>query len=247
MSALRRLGVEAKKRGWWLLALCRWLLEPLLFWSTAFVLGIAVIAAIWLRSEPAFRWIGLCLQLLGIFTVAYNIRDTQERFDRPGLLALAAQWLRRRPRFSSSVAISVCAIEGGDSVFGRARVDIWHNAGSDAVEARLDAAEKNLIRVRDQIHELERETEKRLERQINALEQEKQVRAKGDEDIREKLKTSAVGGLHISTVGVVCLFVGVIMSTGSTELADLSQRFIGGYDQKNSPERIFCCINPVRN
>jgi hypothetical protein len=158
-SHLGRVGVEAKKRVWWLLALCRWLLEPLLFWFTAFVLGIAVIAAIWLRSEPAFRWIGLCLQLLGIFTVAYNIRDTRERFDRPGLLALAAQWLRRRPRFSSSVAIGAAGISSG-SAAGRARLDIWHNASSDAdLEVRLDAVEKNLTRVRDQLHEAgDRET-----------------------------------------------------------------------------------------
>jgi hypothetical protein len=109
--------------------------------------------------------------------------------------------------------------------------------------------EKNLTRVRDQLHELERETEKRLERQINALEQEKQDRAKVDEDIREKLKTSAVGGLHISIVGVVWLFLGVIMSTGSTELARELARFIGGDNQKNSPEikEIFCCINPIQS
>jgi hypothetical protein len=205
--------------------------------------------AIWLRSEPAFRWTGLCLQLIGIFTVAWNIRDTGERFGRPGPLALAAQWLRRRPRISSSV-ISVGLAEGFSVSGGKARLDIWHNASSGAdLEARLDVVEKNLARVRDQLHELERETEKRLERQINALEQEKQVRANDDEDIRGKLKSSAVGGLHISTVGVVYLFVGVIMSTGSTELADLSQRFIGSWDQKNSPEIKggFCCINQVRN
>ena len=123
MSALRRLGVEAKKRVWWLLALCRWfLLDPLLFWLTAFVLGIAVIAAIWLRSEPAFRWIGLCLQVLGILTVVYNIRDTRERFDRPGLLALAAQWLGRRPRFSSSATIGLGGIGSRVSVVGRGAV-----------------------------------------------------------------------------------------------------------------------------
>jgi len=75
---------------------------------------------------------------------------------------------------------------------------------------------------------LERETKKRLEQQINALEQEKQVRAKEDEDVREKRKTSAVGGLHISAVGVVCLFMGMLMSTGSIEWAKLSQCFIDG-------------------
>jgi hypothetical protein len=229
MSALRRFGVEAKKWVRWLLALCRWLLEPRLFWITVFALGIAVIAAIWLRSEPAFRWVGLSLQLIGVFTVARNIRDTGEQFDRPGFLALAAQWLRRRPRIGSSVT----ALSGGAAGLavsgGKARADIWHNASSGAdLEARLDAVEKNLTRVRDQLHELEQQTDKRLEQQVNALEQEKQVRAKVDEDVLEKLKTSAVRGLHISTVGVVCLFMGMIMSTGSIEWAKLSQRFIDG-------------------
>ncbi len=209
MSALLRFGVEAKKWVRWLLALCRWLLEPRLFWITVLALGVAVIAAIWLRSEPAFRWIGLFLQLVGVFTVAWNIRDTGEQFDRPGFLALAAQWLRRRPRIGSSVTVLSAGAASISFSSGKARADIWQNTSSDAdLEARIDAVEKNLTRVKGQLHELERETDKRLEQQNNALEQERQVRAKVDGDILEKLKTSAVGGLHISTVGVVCLFVG---------------------------------------
>lgn len=242
MSALRRLGVEVKKWVRWLL------LEPGLFWITSLVLVIAVIAAIWLRCEPAFRWAGLFLQIIGILTVAYNIRDTRARFHRPGLLALTTQWLGRRPRFGTSVTIGAAGFSSGGAN-SRARGDIWHNAASNAVEARLDAVEKNLFRVKNQFHELERETDKRLERQSKALEQEKQDRARADEGISEKLKAWAVGGLHVSTIGVLSFLVGAIMSTGSTELAHLSQRFIGSYDQENSPDSkgIFCCINPVRN
>lgn len=73
--------------------------------------------------------------------------------------------------------------------------------------------------VKDQLTGLEKETEKNLKRQTDALEQEKQARAKADEEIREKLKTAQTSGLHIAWRGVVWLVAGVIMSTIPGELA----------------------------
>jgi hypothetical protein len=222
VSILTRIGNWLKDFLRWLFALWRWLREPRLVWLTTFILAIAAVGAFWLRSEPAFRWTGLGLQLLGIATVAWNIRGTRTLFGRAGTFAGAAQWWNQRPKFRASVAIAVGA--GSTAISGgRARLDIWYNADPDAaIEARIDAAEKNLSRLRDRLNEFEQETEKSLARQTNALEQEKQARTSDDKDIREKLEAAQVGGLHISVAGVVWLVGGVIMSTVPGELACLA-------------------------
>jgi hypothetical protein len=224
MSVLSRIGTTVKDLLRWLHALWHWLREPHLVWATVLVLAVAGVGAFWLRSEPAFRRIGLGLQLLGSATVAWNIRGTRTLFDRPGTFALAAQWWRRRPRFRSSVVVAVGAgsirISGG-----RPRVDIWHSAdpnAASALETRLDAAEKNLSRIRDRLDELEQETTRSLQRQVNALEQEKRDRADDYRNARDKLEAAQAGGLHISVVGVVWLVAGVIMSSIPGELACLA-------------------------
>jgi hypothetical protein len=110
----------------------------------------------------------------------------------------------------------------------RARGDIWHNADPHAasvLEGRVDAAEKNLSRLRDRLNSLELETAKDLERQVDALEQEKRERANEDKNIRDKLETAQAGGSQISVVGVVWLVAGVIMSTIPGELACLANSF----------------------
>ncbi len=139
---------------------------------------IAPVLAFWLKSEPAFRVIGLVLQLLGFVTVAWNIRETQATFQRPGIISLSVEWWGRRPRFRSQVIVAAGAAFTLTSS-GRAYTDIWHNADPDAdsaIEARLDTAEKNLGRIRDRLNEFERETRQSLQRQDGALRQEKRKR-----------------------------------------------------------------------
>ncbi len=221
-SILSRIKTMATDALRWLRVFLRWFMEPRLLWWTFLVLLIAGTGVCMGRSEAGFRWIGLVLQLLGVGTVAWNIHGTRRLFDRPAIVTEAVQWLRRVPRFRASTTVLTATGHLGLS-FGRARLDIWHNADpSAALEARLDAAEKNLSGMRDRLKELERETEHRLLQQTIALEAEKQARATEDKNIRDKLKTAQVEGLHISTMGIVWLIAGVIMSTVSSELAYLA-------------------------
>lgn len=161
-------------------------------------------------DEAAFRRAGLGLQLLGIGTVVVNIRGARAQFGQPSILARTAKCWRQRPRFRSPLVIVPGA--GRLSISsGRARLDIWHNPDPNAasvLEARLDAAEKNLMWLRDRLNENAGETERRLQQQTNALEQEKRDRASNDDTIRTTLKTAQTGGLHVSMMGVCCLFRG---------------------------------------
>src|SRR3546814_8710666 len=72
----------------WLRALWFWLTEPRHFWLATFVVALALVFA--LRrgtTEPEIRISGLLLQILGIGTVAWGIRETRALFGRPTLVA----------------------------------------------------------------------------------------------------------------------------------------------------------------
>jgi hypothetical protein len=91
------------------------------------------------------------------------------------------------------------------------------------MEVRVNDLEKNMAFIRDSLSELQKQIDANMDRQIEALDQEKQTRARSDQQISNKLEVAQVSGLHVSMMGVVWLVVGVIMSTSSIELACLLQ------------------------
>jgi hypothetical protein len=205
-------------------AMAKWLLAPLRDYPLAVVTTLAIIFAlmfaIYLKSEKSFRLIGLALQLFGIATVALNIRSTRKQFGLPGIFGQVAEWLRQFPPSSSTPIFADLSI-AMESARLKARGEVWLDVNRDAsLEARLDVVENNLLRARQSLAEFRQETEENLAQQANALAQEKQARVDDDKHTRETLHVLATGGLSISAAGIVCLVVGVIMSTASMELAD---------------------------
>ncbi|WP_428486387.1 hypothetical protein [Rhodopila sp.] len=134
MKVTRYVPVEIKKIleeflavGRWLLAVGRWLLElreHRLFLFTIGAILTATMLAFLLGSERAFRVTGLVLQLIGIATVAFNIRGTWEQFDHPSAIALASQWLRRFPRIGSSSHVIYAEAHMAMESSATARADI---------------------------------------------------------------------------------------------------------------------------
>jgi hypothetical protein len=60
-----------------------------------------------------------------------------------------------------------------------------------------------------------------LRKGAEALEGEANARSAEDKVIREKLEATGTGGVHISAIGALWLFVGVTLSTASVELASI--------------------------
>lgn len=200
--------------------LFQWIiLRPSFVWVTILVPFLALAFAIYEDTEPACRLVGLLLQSAGTATVIWNIRDTRRQFQRPSLLRVVREWFRGRPRLHPSVTL----IAGAGTVAltgARGRLEAWQVVPDGAdIEVRIETLEKNQNRLRDRIHEFVQQTEQDLEHHNLALDQEKQDRADGDRAIQEKLETAQTGGLHISIMGVVWLFVGMAMSGASVELA----------------------------
>jgi hypothetical protein len=172
-------------------------------------------------AEPVIRLTGLVLQLMGIATVIWGISETRALFGHPSLMRKARAWLGRFPLLRRDITVAV----GGASLstdMGRARAYGTHSPGPNpTVESRLDALEKNVARIHERISQTQAEMDEGFQRSADALKREEQSRSAEDAAIREKLEATGTGGVHISAIGASWLFVGIILSTASPEIAAL--------------------------
>lgn len=211
----------ARKFYRWVDALRRWVAEPYFAWLTIAVIAVALIVAFRNRDEATIRITGLILQLLGIATVAWGIYATRKFFGRPSVLTLFCHWFGRFPRFTGRTISASANIEG-ISLTLDASAYVWTNPGPQAtIEERIKALEDNLHDVNKRLLSTQSDVNQRFHKLVADLEQEKNERTEADRETGEKLEATETGGLHISAMGLLWLFIGLIMSTMPTELVKL--------------------------
>jgi len=170
-------------------------------------------------TEPEVRITGLLLQILGIGTVAWDIRETRKLFGRPTLMGQFQAWLRRFPAYGGrDVSASVNITIPGASLHARGYAAAAARSNA-SVEERIDALEKNVTLVNARIDQTQNEMDQKFRGHADDLKQEERTRAREDQAIREKLEVTETGGLHISAMGALWLVVGVTLSTAAPEIA----------------------------
>jgi hypothetical protein len=229
VARLRRsVRTHTRKTVSWLRAIRSWVWRSRSVWTTFhWIAFLAVISAVgfsvYRPYEQSVRYAGLGLQLLGIGMVAWGIRETRDLFGHPTFFLRARRWLSDFPPYGGRI-VSVSAQATLGVAIARARGSVWSTAGADAtVEQRLNALEKNLRSVRDDLSQCQKEIDENLLRHENAINKERESRATADGKIRNLLTTAETSGLYISAMGAFLLFLGVIMSTIPPELASLLQ------------------------
>ena len=201
-------------------SLVRWLAEGKYVWLAGGISAVALALA--LRpgsSEPLIRWTGLVLELLGIGTVVWGIADTRAFFGHTPVLTAAIAWIGRFPLTKKSIVLAATGIASATAV-GNVRAQVTYGAGSNpTVEARLDALDKSITAIHDRITRAEREMDEQFSKTKKNLATEILSRNVEDERTRKMLETTATGGVHISAIGAVWLFVGLVLSTAAPEVA----------------------------
>jgi len=210
----------------WLRRLSAWLLwEIRFFWVTILVLGVAVVVVVWWPRENIIRYAGLGLQLMGILTVWWGIRETRKLFDHPTFWMQARRWFGRFPKYGGRVIGLVGSAVA--TVNASARASVWKGAGASAtLEKRVGVLEENLTRVRDDLAGFRKITEDDIRKQDKAIKHEEQARHTAVHEISEKLKVTETGGLHISAMGALWLLAGVTMGTIPTEIASILDQLL---------------------
>lgn len=197
-----------------------WLAEARYVWlALAVSIAALVIALRPGTSEPVIRLTGLALQILGIGTVAWGISETRSLYGRKPLFAVARGWVERFPLKSRNIVVGAVGIASA-AALGRARGYGTHGTPPNpTVNDRLDVLEKNIEALHDRIGATQKELDDELSKLKSSVSDEAQQREQEDQKNRNLSEMTATGGVHISAIGAVWLFVGVILSTAGVEIA----------------------------
>jgi len=171
-------------------------------------------------TEPRIRWIGMTMQLVGIGTVIWGIAETRSFFGRIGFTTKLLLWVRRRLGYRGKT----------NTGFGRGQLSITakgrghHTKRASSADAPLDervrVLEQNLTLVSNRIESVEKQIEAEVRDRDSAIAREKGERLRHEVAIHQKIEDAATGGVHISAIGAVYLFLGVILGSTSPELSN---------------------------
>ena len=199
----------------------RWLCyEPRHAWLCVLVCALAILGIGMQRgSEPTVRLVGLLLQLCGIVTVAWGIIETRQFFGMQSPVSTFTRWLARFPLRRGAVAnASVASVSAGDACSARAHTS-WPIDPDAPIDQRVSILERNLPLIQDRISGLQVEFDRSNQALKDQLKTEGQQRLELSDRLQTQLKTYGTGGLHISAIGAVWLFLGAVFGTASPEIA----------------------------
>jgi hypothetical protein len=201
-------------------ALLPWLAEARYVWLALLVSIAALVIA--LRpgtTEPFIRLTGLALQIMGIGTVAWGISETRALYGHKPLFALARGWVKRFPLRRRNIVLGAAGSASAASTV-RARGHVTHGTPPNpTVNDRLDALEKNIGAMHERISATQKELDEEVSKLKIAVSDEARQREQEDKGNWKLVEMTATGGVHISAIGAVWLFVGVVLSTAGVEIA----------------------------
>jgi len=189
------------------------------FWL-AVVIAIASLVWIYVNPlEPSIRITGLALQICGIATVAWGIRETRKLFNHPSFLEKAIDWIKSFPSYGRKVSSGSASASLG-AFTGHARGHTFHPIDpNSSVEDRLNSITRNINIIYDRINQTEAELDAKTNSIVAAMETEKSTREQAFRETHNKIESANAGGLHISAMGAFWLFIGVTLSTASVEIS----------------------------
>ena len=196
-----------------------WLAEAKFAWYTLIVvIASGLIALRPGTSEQVIRLTGLVLQILGIGTVAWGISETRALYGHKPFYAIFVSWTMRFPLLGRTIHLKGAMLSGSATISGgRAHGTVGVAPGA-TLEQRVDALEKNLPLIHARITAAEQDIDKKVQIVADKVSAEEAMRKSEDETLAKRLESTATGGVHISAIGAVWLFVGVILSTAALEI-----------------------------
>jgi len=203
-------------------AIWLWLAEARYAWLSTAVICIALVISLRPQTtEPVIRLTGLVLQLLGVVTVIWGISETRTLFGHPSFSSKTRAWLSRFPFLRRNGVAQLSGVTCTGSV-GKVRAYGINGPGDNpSIESRLEALEKNITSIHERISQTQREMDEEFQKTAAAFKREEQSRQATDNTILVKLEATGTGGVHISAIGALLLFVGVVLSTAALEIASL--------------------------
>lgn len=163
----------------------------------------------------------MCLQLGGVFTVVWGILKTRVEFGQPTVCSQFNNWVKMFPPLHPPpITVTASAILPG--LAGKGYGYSMHGPAADqTIEGRLAHLEsivKELEMAQGGEYIAARQAEEKAQQALDAQARQLsgQIYA-----VETKIEATAMGGVHVSAVGVVWLFFGTIFGGAALELQQL--------------------------
>ena len=198
-------------------------------WLTVFVIVIAFVLGR-LCSAESPKWIrygGTLLEVGGLALVANDIRKTRRAFDRPSLGQKAKElWLNLKRVITGPEKRNITLhAEGLSMSLTGGAATLIHTLPPDAtLERRLQVLEQKFDGFRKETVEGMGALRDDAGRIRESVKREATDRQAADAKVEGQLEDMATGGLHLETVGLVWLFLGMICTNLPEEIAWVFQR-----------------------
>jgi hypothetical protein len=196
-----------------------WLAEAWHVGVAVAVIAIALAVAASVPTEPVIRITGLVLQLFGISSVIWGISETRALFGHPSIASKTKAWFGRFPPIRRYAPVPGDGLSVSASIIS-GRMHSVHTPDPNAtVEARVATLELNIDAIHTRISHNEADVDREFRNTADQLRQEQHAREAEDSAMHNKLEATGTGGVHISAIGASWLFVGVVLSSASPEIA----------------------------
>ncbi len=170
-------------------------------------------------TEQSFRLTGMSLQLLGVLTVVWGIMKTRAEFGQIALQMQFSKWWKsfpplHPPTMTVNIKGKLSEMRGHIVLRG-----IQGPAEDQSIEGRLAHLEKLAWKLENDLAKANtaiRDVQDQAKRAMDARDVQIADHLK---TVDQKIAATAVGGTHVSAVGVILLFVGTVFGGMSAELS----------------------------
>ena len=214
----------------WLCRKWAWAKENPLFWANLVLMVISgLLIFVWpgpaLATGPSdlrLRTWGMLLQLLGVFTVWFDLTGTARSFGKGGFVRHTLVWLKAF--FGRSIVIGAAAgaigIAGGRAR-GKARRPLQPNA---PLPDRVATLETNVEKIDEDLDAAYREIDKHSDELNARIAAEIGERDRAIREVKTSLEDTATGNLATLAFGAAWLAIGVVLATWAPEIV----KVVGG-------------------
>ncbi len=214
----------------WLRCKWAWAKENPLFWANLVLMAISsLLIFVWtgpgLATGPSdlrLRTWGMLLQLLGVFTVWFDLTSTARKFGKGGFVRHTLVWLRAL--FGRSVVIGGAA--GAIGVAGmRARMKGRRPIQPNApLPDRVATLETNVEKIDEDLDAAYREIDKRADEVDAKIKAESGERDRSIREVKTSLEDATTGNFSALAFGAAWLAIGVVLATWAPEIV----KVVGG-------------------
>jgi hypothetical protein len=151
------------------------------------------------------------VQLIGGLIVLYSINENLGVFRNHGIATVIKNYFRKFPLCKARATIVEASV-GSFSMSGSGSARITTGHAPATVEERLAALEKEIVEVRTQFSESEKQLHKRVNQVQSEVQKNSEKHRQGIKTLADRLERTVVGGIKLQALGVLLVVYGAFIS-----------------------------------